>query len=187
MEVVGEADLPLLLLQLGVVELDDPAALGAHHVVVPLAGGDPLVHVVLAAQTRLAGKAALDEEVQRAVDGGAGNPLVAFEKLDEEGVRVEMPGVLNSSSRRVSRSLVTLRLFSRRYRMKTFSTRFTGASRPTAPAPGSRCNLVALSAKVKVAALLRRCRPCEWCRPPPPPLSTTRVGVKISAATRPEA
>jgi hypothetical protein len=50
-EAVFEAHLALPFVEVGIVELDDPPAPGAHHVVVALTGGDPLVDVVLTPET----------------------------------------------------------------------------------------------------------------------------------------
>jgi hypothetical protein len=89
---VVEADLVLAVVKVGIVELDDAAAAGAHHVVMPLARSHPLVDIVLAAEAGLAGEATLDEEVQRSVDGGAGDALSLVAQLEEERVGVEVAG-----------------------------------------------------------------------------------------------
>ena len=65
-----EAHLALPILELGVVELEDAAAAGAHHVVVTLARRDLLVDVVLAAEAGLASQAALHEQVEGEVQVG---------------------------------------------------------------------------------------------------------------------
>src|SRR5512139_1573413 len=91
-ELVLEADLPLPLVEIGIVELDDPATPRAYHVVVALARGDPLVDVVLAPEPGLAGEAALDEEVEGPVDGRAGDALALVAELKEQRVGVEMAG-----------------------------------------------------------------------------------------------
>src|SRR5215210_4571037 len=69
-ETVSAADLPLERRDTLADELDDPAAAGAHQVVVLLAGVDVLVKEAPAAQPLLAGEPALHQQVEVAVHRG---------------------------------------------------------------------------------------------------------------------
>jgi hypothetical protein len=89
-EIVLPTDLALALVKVGVVELDDSSTASADHVVVPFSGRDSLIHVVLPAQTGLAGEATLDEQIQRAVDRRSGDPLALVTELEKERIRVEV-------------------------------------------------------------------------------------------------
>jgi hypothetical protein len=87
---VFETHLALTLVEIAVVEFDDSAAPGAHHVVVALAGSHALVDIVLPSKTGLAGQAALDQEVEGAVDRRARDSLSLVAELEEKGVGVEV-------------------------------------------------------------------------------------------------
>src|SRR5436309_1729586 len=70
-EAVGAADLGLQRDDPGADELDHPAAAGAHQVIVLLAAVHVLVEEPVALQPLLARQAALDQQVEVAVDRGA--------------------------------------------------------------------------------------------------------------------
>src|SRR4028119_154231 len=72
-EAMGAADLRLERRDPWADELDHPAAGGADQVIVPLPGVDVLIKEPVAPETLLARQAALDQQVEVSVHGGAGD------------------------------------------------------------------------------------------------------------------
>ena len=89
-EAVGAADLGLQRGDARAHELHHPAALGAHQVVVALAVVDVLVEEPVAPQAYLAHQAAVHQQVQVAVDGGAGDLLAALLETAQQLLGVDV-------------------------------------------------------------------------------------------------
>jgi len=84
LESMGPADLHLEGRDARGDELDHPAALGAHQVVVVLPRVDVLVEIASAAQTVAAHQTAFDQQIEVPVDGGAGDlDLSLLERLQK--------------------------------------------------------------------------------------------------------
>jgi hypothetical protein len=89
-EFLPGADLALASLELGIVELDDVAAGGTDEMVVMGVAGDVFVVVVILAEVDAADHGGLDEELEGAVNGGAGDLDVLLLHLEEKLVGLEV-------------------------------------------------------------------------------------------------
>jgi hypothetical protein len=94
LETVGATDLGAQRDDARADELDHPAAAFADQMIVLLAGVDVLVESVTRAQALAANQAALDEQIEVAIDGGARHRNAAAAKGGEERAGVEVDVLL---------------------------------------------------------------------------------------------
>src|SRR4051812_27043900 len=90
LEPVGAADLALQRGDARAHELDHPPAAGADQMIVMLAAMDMLVEEAVLPEALLAGEAALDEEIEVAIDRGAGDLEPARLHRSEQLLGVDM-------------------------------------------------------------------------------------------------